>query len=385
MVSRVARLASLATALGLLLTASAAAGPNSEGAANPCAFPEALVQAKEDAEARKAYVGVLKLDPSSPCARDGLAALNEPAAESASKKRTDFVEEVAGWLEAIAVAIGTLAVLFFALLFLGYCPWVERRMRRLWLVRRVLAPRLSFGAIDAEAVDEKIGTPMTARIKERLGQMREEALSHVPEYDLDSGGPRQEFADLVSGSGSLKSALESASDISGQAKAVAALLSIAYTLLPIKRFEISGSLEPPVATGAAATLILEQGGNFGAATTLQGPHPAGEKPKAAEYMQLADPAAVWIQYEVAQALRHEEPDPAKAESLALVREGIECYGRGKLPEARARYEKALQLNERNWAAYVGLAVAEARLGEDFETSVRRIEEGLALMRRMLSV
>lgn len=356
---------------------------------SPCAFADSLAKAKEDQEARKAYVGVLKADPSSPCALKGLEALNASPPESVAKQRNNTVDEIVAWLKALAVLIGALIVLFFLFLLLGYLPWLGRRLQRFWPVRLVLAPRLSFGLIGDEAMDKKLGAPITARIKERLGHLRDDALDHVSGYgldfyDLDFGGPQQNFADLVSGNGGLKSALESASDISEQTKTVAALLSVLYTLLPIKRFEVSGVLEPSASTGAAITLVLEESNRFGAATTLQGPPPAGGDPDAAEYLQLADPAAVWIQYEVARALRDEDGDPARAKSHALVREGFDCYGEGELEAARTRYQRALQMNKDNWAAYVGLAIADARLGGEFLASIKSLEEGLERMRRVLS-
>jgi tetratricopeptide (TPR) repeat protein len=370
----------------MLLAAPSLAAANGEAEqATECRFADALAQGKEVKPARKAYVEVLKVNPASKCAENGLAALNAPSTKSAGEERSDAVDEIVGWLSALAILIGLAALLFFAFLFLDYIPKLGLLIRKIPVIgtffNSALAPRLSFGEIDDKSVDHNPGPALTARIKRRLGQMREEATSNELEYDLDSSDPRQRFADVVSETGGLKSALESASDVSDQTKAVAALLSIFYTLLPIKRFEISGSLEPPTKTGAAATLILEEGSGFVSATSLHGaPCKGDSEANAAEYMQLADPAAVWIQYEIVANLSHQDTDVSLAESQALIREGIDHLERGERSKACASFEKALRVNRDNWAAYLGLGIAEARLGKDFKQAIARIEEGIRLMR-----
>jgi tetratricopeptide (TPR) repeat protein len=415
----------LATAFALLAVTVAVAAPDHEPVtAAACAIPEALTKAGEDKEARKAYVEDLKADPSSSCALEGLKKLNAPTPKSSSEdcdlgnayldlnRNDDAIEafkaglakdvtdacakegleeagpswltrsanEVAGWIPTIALIIGLVLLAFYLVLLLGHWRRLKWLLEQIWklgpLIGRILGPRLTISNLSDDSVDGKPGNAVTTRVKERLGRMRSEALSkEPPEYHLDLSTPREDFADLVSGSGGLKSALDNASDISDQGKVVAAVLNIVYVLLPIRRFEISGTLEPPASTGAAATLILEEGGGFEAAATLQSPPPASGAPGAADYMQLADPAAVWIQYEVARSLNGEDPKPAEAESQALVRDGLGYYAEEQFKEARACYEKALRLNRRNWAAYVCLAVAEARIGDDFPASIQRSAEG----------
>lgn len=412
-----------------LSRAIAEPAPRSASGNGPCTLPDTLSKAKEDKEARKAYVAVLKNNPTAKCALDGLAKLNAPAAKSAKEacelgqayldvhRHADAAEAfksglekdpqaecaknglekagpswftrtadtVANSIPTVLIFIGLGLLVVFAFLLLGYWPWMKRQIRRPPvlgpLVSRVLGPRLTFESVEDKAVDGSPGGPFAARIKERLSSMRDEALSRqAPEYSLDIGTPREEFADLVSKDGGLKNSLDNASDISDQAKVVAALLSLVYSLLPIRRFEISGSLEPPASTGVAATVLLERDSKLAAATTLRAPQKASGTPTAPDYMQLADSAAVWIQHEVARSLDNREPDPGAAESQALVREGLDFYGQEELEKARTCYEKALELNRRNWAAYVCLAVAEARSGQNFGRSIRKSEEGLGLIR-----
>jgi tetratricopeptide (TPR) repeat protein len=397
------------------------------GNSNPCATAEALASAGEAKDARKAYVAVLQADPASKCALTGLTKLNTPAAESATKDcetgeqfldvhrnadaidsfkaalkkdpkddcatkglaeagpsvPTRVLDEIAGSIPTVLIGIGLVVLLLFLLLLFAYWPWLGRGMRRVPLLSLILRPRLTFETLEDAAVDGKPGAPIAARIKERLGRMRDEALAdELGEYDLDLGSPREEFADLVSKNGGLKKSLEKASDISDQTKLVAAVLDVVYALLPIPRYEISATLEPPASTGAAATLLLERNTKHEAATTLRSPEPAKgtAAPGAADYVKLADPAAVWIQFEIARSLKGDKANAAAAESHALVREGLDFYHRDDFEQARASYEKALRINRRNWAAYVCLAVAEARLGKDFARSLKHTEEGLEEMK-----
>lgn len=55
---------------------------------------------------------------------------------------------------------------------------------------------------------------------------------------------------------------------------MAALLNLVYSLLPIKRFEISGCLEPPAGSVAAASLILEDDAQLRAGTSVSRTVPA---------------------------------------------------------------------------------------------------------------
>lgn len=423
---------------GALLTVAASAalffatttGASAQDGKGQCAVPNALKASDASKEAREEYVKVLKADPTAQCALSSLAALNaeefksaapdckrgqayldahrdeeavkafgaglEKNPEAACAKKgledadsswfTRTAENLVEAIPSILVFAGFILVAFFVFLLVGYWPPANRFLR--WfplvgtrLIGRVLGPRVTFEAIDDEAVAGKPGGAIAARIKERLARMRERALQEdALEHDLDLSTPSDEFADIVSGTGGLQNSLDNASDISDQAKVVAALLSLFYALLPIPRFSISGSLEPPGDDGPSATMLLERNSKLEGAAKLQGSKAGNGQPTAPDFMQLADGASVWVQYEIARSLAYEPPSLNAAESGALVEEGLERYRQGKLKKARARYVKALELDRRNWAAYICLAVAEARLSGDFNRSIRKIEEGRDLMR-----
>jgi tetratricopeptide (TPR) repeat protein len=400
------------------------------GASNPCALGDALKEAGEAKGAKKAYVEVMEQNSSSACAAAGLKELNAPPKEdpkvdqcavgdayrsvdrdddaiAAYKKaleedpKSDCAKqglEAAGpnWftrdIEAVTGSIPTVLVAIGLLLLLGYlvlalCRWRDFKQFLVRLgpvgrwVKRLLRPRLTFTDFADGAVEGSPGGPLTARVKERLGRMRDEALARAPEYDLDFGTPREDFADQVAENKTLKTALDSAGEVSEQTKMITALIGMFSVALPIRRFAVSGSLEPPAKSGAALTLMIGEEGRSEASTRLQGPADEKEDPKAKDYMTLADPAAVWIQYEIACSLNGDDWSPTKAESQAVLREGLDLCRRENLEAARKAFEKAISLDHTNWGAYVSLAVAEARIGGNYAKSVARILTGIERMRK----
>ncbi len=432
-----------------------------------CKSAAALAAAGDSEAATKEYVRLLEEDPAEGCASEGLTNLNKPAPatptaaekecvagrllleahrkeqalsvyESAAKNQPELECVAAGlhaagpdseggvdWSRDAWIVLGIIVLIGLAAWLAPHFDWLVRQLRGVVILRSILKPRLDFEDVGGVEVDEKPGPAITTRIKKKLINMREEALQDAHEYDLDLARPREEFADFVSENGSLKTALEKASDISDQTKLAAALLSIAYTLLPIPRFVIGASLEPPtVDERASLTLLLEQKGKSAAAITLEGAKPkpaatddtksdqttvapspskatismkpdgtatvelpepapaapsppAPEKhPNAGDYVRLADPAAVWIQFEIARALNGEPADEDASKSHALTLEGLELYEWDNFESAVEKYELALGLNRKNWSAYVCLAAAESRLGKDPAQSIRRIKEAL---------
>jgi tetratricopeptide (TPR) repeat protein len=409
-------LVALAGSPSLVLAAGAGAGgnPATAGSAGPgegggagsttgvteplaedCKLGKALQKAGDSADAASAFKSELEANPGSSCASKGL----EEALEAGGPNSiTSTVEDITGSIPTILVIVGLLILACFVLLMLGYIRPLNRQMQRVPVISFILRPRLSFESIVDSAVEGTPGEAILVRVKELLGRMRDEDVEEkMSEYDLDLGSPREEFADLVSkGGGGLKSSLENASDISDQTKIVAALLQIVYGLLPISRYEISGSLQPPATSGAAVTLLLERNAKPVTAVTLHSPPPMAKdaaaadkadkeakdsEPKASDYAQLADPAAVWIQFEVARSLSGKAPKRGATESHALVREGINFYSAlDDMAAARVCFERAIRLDRENWSAYACLTVAEARSGEDFDAAIKRATEGLHAMR-----
>lgn len=343
-------------------------------AAKDCARGQSYLSVHRNEDATEAFKAGLEENPVAPCALKGLE-------EAGPSWETRVIGEITGSIPDVLVACGLALLAVFAFLLLGYQKHLGPRMRRIWGLRRLLSPRLTIGVLADEAAEGKPGAPFTARIKDRLRRARDEAESeNASEYNLDFGTPGEEFVDIVSGSGGLKSALEKASEVSDQTKIVGAVLNIAYSLLPIPRFAVSGAAEPPSKTGAAATLILERDATLEAAITVHERGRTGGKPTPSDYVHLADPAAVWIQYEIARVLDSKVVELDAAESWLLVRKGLDHYAREEVGQARASFREAIHLNRRNWAAVLGVAMTEARLGRRFDQSITLLGEALTEMR-----
>jgi tetratricopeptide (TPR) repeat protein len=339
-----------------------------------CAQGKAERRLHRTDDARKAFEAALEKNPNARCAQHGIDSTRPFWLTRTLNAAPDVITEV-------AVALGILLAIGFLVLLFGYIPRVYRRLVRFPIAGRVLSPRLSLGPLDDGALgDSKIGAAFAAQIKERLQRYREEALrADAPDYDLDFDTARDEFADLVSDSGALSKSLEKARDVSDHTKVVGALVDLLHAALPIPRLTVTGVCDPPARAGAAATLSLENNAKLKAAVRLTGP-PLTTDPTGADYLRLAQPSAVWVQYEVARVLGGRKLPPNAAESYALVREGLDRQLDGLIDAAQKAYEQALQLNPRNWAALVNLAVLEARRQGDYAHSTTILAEALDEMR-----
>jgi tetratricopeptide (TPR) repeat protein len=335
-----------------------------------CAEGEAHFEDGRNEDALEAFKTALEKNPKTSCALEGT-----------DKADPGLVESGFTWIENQAPnALTTLAVILTALfltLLLAYIPGVDTVIARIPGVGKILSPRLTLGPLDDEALpdESKVGGPMAARIKERLQRFNEEALRDgTPDYDLDFGNPGEQFATLVSGSSQLQNALEKARDVSEHTKVLGAIVDLIYALLPIRRLSVSGVIDPADGTQASATLSLEHNSRLEAAALVVGAD-LGRQPNSTDFLRLTQPAAVWVQYEVARALsRHRKVEPNAAESFALLREGIERHLAGDEEGARSAYEEALALYPLNWAARVNLALTEARLSNDYERATEILTE-----------
>jgi tetratricopeptide (TPR) repeat protein len=398
--------------------------------ADPCALPDRLLAAGETKLARKEYVLLLRRDPGESCAREGLAKANKPADNTATEvtklcdtgdaKRDAHRDEAAlknyeaaldkdhtascasdgiasvtpKWLsrslDSVADAIPKALVglgLALATFFLFACLMSQRGARRILgplpLVGRIFKPQLNLKALEDKPLGEAgagVGVAVTARIKERLHRFREQAISEEAyDQELDLGTVGDDFADLVSEVGGLQEAIGKAGELNEHTKAVTALLTLFYGLMPTTRMTVSGVIEPPSDSSTTATVSLENGARLEAAFTVSGPVSATPA-KGRDFIALAQPAAVWIQYEVANALsKDSQVHPDAPESYGLTQEAIEHQLHGRHHEAHALYERAIELYSRNWAAHVGRATAESRL-KLFRRAESSLERSLRDMR-----
>jgi tetratricopeptide (TPR) repeat protein len=296
-------------------------------------------------------------------------------------------EAVANALPSVLIGLGLLLLVSLLVLMTGYIKWIGGRFKGIWGIRYILRGRLSLADCDDSALngEMKIGKALTAGIRERLQRFREEALDpNGMAYELDFGTGSEDLADIVSDSGQLSSALAKLGEASEHTKVIAAVVGGLIAALPIKRLAVSGVLEPAVATeqtvgrrySTAAKLFIERGSKLVAASSLTGrileTHPA-----ASDYVELSGPASVWVQYEVARELSDTEVPYAAAESYALVREGLDYHYAEHYDQAEDAFESALQLDPRNWAAHLNLAMTKAR-------SVQKYAQARVILSRALA-
>ncbi|MEA2243382.1 MAG: hypothetical protein QOD24_2938 [Solirubrobacteraceae bacterium] len=348
--------------------ATAAAAGEISDEVSLCTRAATLREARQESDAVSVYKAALEKSPTSLCATAGLKA--GPPATLASR-----LDDVIGVLPQILLVAGLALLALFCVLLFGHVPRMHRRLLRVWGLGRMLSPRLTLTALEDQS-GKSIGGTVDARMKRHLAEARRLAsLRRGYVYEMDFSTPGEDFADLVAADGGLKSALEKASESSGQLKIVGALLTLMYTLLPTQRLTVSGVVEPVVGSCASVTLNLDEGGRPIAAATLRGSDPeGGGEPATADFVSLADPAAVWVQYEVARAIRGDiDRGPDAAVSYALVREGIEQQLAGDVEAARSKFLQARELDARNWAASLNLAMTEARLAKDYNRAIEILD------------
>jgi tetratricopeptide (TPR) repeat protein len=350
-----------------------------------CDQGEILQAADRDDDALTAYKSALGKDASAPCAKTGLEEL-EP--DGVNGWVEDAKEVLADIGVAAAIAAGVLLVLLIAM------SIIVRRFDRLyrWLTKfrpiaYFIGPRLTLSAFDSTASGaEKVGAPFTARVQEALQRFRADAVGgaddqsqgvDVHDYDLDVGTGTEHFAELVSGESGLQNSLDKVSEIGPQTKVIAALLDLLSRVLPIRRLKVAGVMDPPDPRGASIVVSLEKDSRLEAAGVITGPELTAD-PTAIDYLRLAEPAAVWIQYEVARAITGERQRPGAPDSYSRLREGVAHQIAGQLELARDSYREAIEFDRTNWAAHVNLSVVEARLG-NFQASIDVAAEALADM------
>lgn len=358
-----------AVVAGVLATASAgAAVGEAPGVADLCTRAATLRAAGEESDAVSVYKSALEKSPASPCATKGLK--DGPPATFAS-----VLDDIVELLPQLLLAAALVLLALFCVLLLGHVGLLHRKLVRIPGLGRMLSPRLTLAAL-GDATGQSVGATVDARMKMHLAESRRLALlREAPAYEMDRSTPAEDFADLIAGDSGLKSALEKASESSDQLKIVAALLTLMYTLLPTQRLTVTGILEPVTGPCATATLNLDEGGRPVAAATLRGSTPEPARALAAgDFVDLAAPAAIWVQYEVARAIRGDiDRGPDAAISYALVREGLEKQRAGDAAGARHKFSQARELDGRNWAAGLNLAMTEARLARNYDRAIEILD------------
>lgn len=321
-----------------------------------CQVGDAYRAADRSGDALAAYRQALMTDPEEPCGRRGVDATGDiPASWRA---------QVVGVVRRPLIPLLVVLALLYGVLRLAWRP-----LSRIPVLGRHFAPRLELATLDQQSAGEgNPGAPLAARIVERMLAFRGEAQSaDVLAYSLDLSIDDQPYIDVFADNAALDNALAKAADVSERAKLAVALFALLNALVPRPRVKVEGALGPPDGV-ASATFSLMTGSRLSAAATLS-VTAAGRKVTATDYVRIADVAAAWVQFETGRWLGRRETCRTAGESFAALRDGIDWHLDGARRQAREAFLRAIQLDPRNWAARVNLALSEARLGADYRFAI----------------
>lgn len=311
-----------------------------------CAEGDALEDLGRGNEANAAYRKVLASVPESECARLGVDDTDPASFWS--------------WLGTATADFGTailalgLALLVAALILL-ILLWIAVRVpgtRSLPVIRRLCRPFVDITTLDDSALgDDKLGPSTTALLRARIA----------------SGAGANGLVDLAAGEASASQALAGLGEASGQAKAVVALIQMISSAVRPSQWEAAGEMHAEGDRGRGLTLSLTSTNtyeDFAAFWTQTDAGPAlGDSSKSEPYARLTVPAAAWVRHRVAEDLDPDKLATQDPRSYALFEAGLYWQEHGVRDAARALYERALTLDDRNTGALANLGVMEAEDGD----------------------
>jgi tetratricopeptide (TPR) repeat protein len=327
------------------------------GSAQPCALADALARDGERQAAHSAYLRVLASDPTSPCANAGVAAtLPRTSTTSISNTVRDIAKAVAYAVGVIL--LGLLLVVVAALLWLQFqtrTPWLRDR----WPAHRIRRPVFSVEPMTDTGTDP-LGSAVAGLIRGRVS------------WRTDRFG-----LNLVSGQAGVASAFSGLGDISSEAKAAVAVIEVLTAVLPRRRFQLTGQLQPSGEEGVGISLELSQNGNAEALTSLWAAsfHLTGA-PNASAYQHLAVASAAWADIWMTKAVDGGALLTGDPVSWAFFRSGVDAQRLGDRERAQVLYEQALAADSTNVGALANLGIIcrRARRYEDARDYLERALE-----------
>jgi tetratricopeptide (TPR) repeat protein len=349
-----------ASLLAVTATAALAAVPAPAEAATPsrpsCAYAAALQRDGERALAHEAYLQVLALDPSSPCANQGVVATAAPSAASVWNSIGDIARDAAYAVGAIILAL-LLAVVAVLL-------WLQIQTRTPWLRDRWPAHLIRRPVFSVEPLTDAGTDPLGSAV---AGLIRGRVTWRTDRFGLN----------LVSGQAGVASAFSGLGDVSSEAKAAVAVITFLTALLPRRRFQLSGQLQPAGEEGVGISLELSQNGDAEALTSLWAAsfHLTGA-PNPNAYQNLAVACAAWADIWMTKAVDGAGLLTNDPQSWAFFRSGVDAQRLGDRNRARVLYEQALAVDGTNIGALANLGIIcrRARQYEDARDYLERALE-----------
>lgn len=321
-----------------------------------CAYAAALARDGERALAHSAYLAVLAVDSSSPCANQGIMATAAPSTGSVWTSAGDIAKDAAYVVGAIALALllACVAVLL----------WLQIQTRTPWLRDRWPAHRIRRPVFSVE--------PLTDAGTDPLGQAVAGLIRGRVTWRTDRFG-----LNLVSGQAGVASAFSGLGDVSSEAKAAVAVITFLTALLPRRRFQLSGQLQPPGEEGVGISLELSQNGDAEALTSLWAAsfHLTGA-PNPNAYQNLAVACAAWADIWMTKAVDGGGLLTNDPQSWAFFRSGVDAQRLGDRNRAQVLYEQALAVDGTNIGALANLGIIcrRARQYEDARDYLERALE-----------
>ncbi|HKO28475.1 MAG TPA: tetratricopeptide repeat protein [Solirubrobacteraceae bacterium] len=324
-------LAAAACACAALSAAAIGAGASTPS----CAYAAALEQVGERQDAHAVYLQVLARDPSSACARRG-AETTTASAGSVWTSAGSIAQSAAKALGAIVLALLLAGVAILLLLqVLTRAPWLRDR----WPAKGIRRPVFTVEPLTDTGTDP-LGSAVAGLIRGRVT------------WRTDRFG-----LNLVSGQAGVASAFSGLGDVSGEAKAAVAIITALTALLPRRRFQLTGQLQPAGEEGVGISLELSQNGDAVALQSFWAAsfHSATGS-NATSYQHLAVACAAWVDIWMTKALDAGGLLTNDPHSWAFFRSGMDAQRLGDRDRARALYEQALASDGKNVGALANLGI-----------------------------
>ena len=326
-------------AVVLVLGAVPAGAAGATGSTPSCAYAAALERDGDREAAHAAYLKVLAADPTSVCANAGVRGTVAPG-ESLWTTAGNVAKDAANAIGAILLAVLLIGVAVLLLLqVLTRTPWLRDR----WPAKGIRRPVFTVTELTDTGTDP-LGSAVAGLIRGRVT------------WRTDRFG-----LNLVSGQAGVASAFSGLGEVPGEAKAAVAVLAVLTALLPHRRFDLCGQLQPGGEEGVGISLELSQNGDAEALTSLwaESFHCTVDSNPTA-YQQLAVAAAAWVDIQMTKALDAGGLLTNDPQSWAFFRSGMDAQRLGDRKRAQVLYEQALAADGKNIGAMANLGIIYRR-------------------------
>ena len=337
---------------GALALATLPASASGAGASQLCAYAAALEHDGEREAAHAAYLRALAADSMSQCANSGVRA-TLPRSASIWTTVGNIAKDAAYAIGAILLALLLIGVGVLLLLqILTRTPG----LRDHWPARGIRRPVFTVVPLTDTGTDP-LGSAVAGLIRGRVT------------WTTDRFG-----LNLVSGQAGVASAFSGLGDVSGEAKAALAVITFLTALLPRRRFELTGQLQPAGEEGVGISLELSQNGDAEALQSFWAAsfHYTGDSNPTA-YQHLAVACAAWVDIWMTKALDAGRLLTSDPQSWAFFRSGVDAQRLGDRKRAQVLYEQALAADGTNIGALANLGIMcrRARQYADAEDYLNR--------------